>query len=495
MDGELEYRLRFAPWIVGKWRYQIGVRSGPEWTWSKVGELVCEPNPDHRGMVRADRDSPRYFSYDSGDLYYPLGQNVAWADDYDHYLTALNRNGCNYVRIWTCPWNNPLEMEAAKGYYNQESSAALDRIFELAERDEMKVQLVLQYHGMLGADWARSPYNLKNGGPCGDPRDFWVNRKAKATHKRYLTYVAARWGYSAGLLAWELFNEADYTPRYKDEDIVQWHREMSRHLRTVDPYRHMITTSVGRPGRLAELWRIEDIDFIQAHIYSASVTDSLQKAHTALKHLPKPYFVGEIGRGWLPHTDQADPAGRHLHHALWINYMMDTAGSVMPWWWDTYIEPNKLHYHFAALAGFADGEDRRRAGYEAIQRELSGGDEHRVRVQGLINHQGALGYVYDERSIRQPQAEPLDDLMGADDSIAFDGLIAGDYELTVWDTYAGAITSQRTIEHAGGPLRVSFGVQSKDFAFKLKRRPSVNLDIRAANGSPMRSATAPGPPL
>jgi hypothetical protein len=483
-EGELTYRVRFAPWIVGRWRYQISVRSGPEWAWSEVSELVCEPNPDHRGMVRVDEGSPRHFSYESGEPYYPIGQNVAWAEDYAPYLSTLSANGCNYVRIWTCPWNNPLETDAAEGYYDQESSRGLDAVFDLAEQLGVQVQFVLQYHGMLGADWAGSPYNRKNGGPCGDPRDFWINRQAKAAYRRYLTYVAARWGHSPSLFAWELFNEAHYAPRYKDEDVIQWHREMSRHLRTVDPYEHMITTSAGWPGALKELWRIEDIDFVQAHVYSGAVAGSLQTAYDALAHVPKPYFVGEIGRGWLPHTDQTDPEGRHLHNALWINYVMDTAGSVMPWWWDTYIEPNKLHEHFAALARFAEGEDRRQSGCRAIRGELAGKGDRMVQVQCLISHQSVLGYVYDEQWVRQPRAEPLDALLADDAAIVFDGLLAGHYELTIWDTYNGAVRSERAVEHSGGPLRVSFSAQQKDFAFKLKRQPSVTPGIRTENGPP-----------
>ena len=34
-------------------------------------------------------------------------------------------------------------------------------------------------------------------------------------------------------------------------------------------------------------------------------------------------------------TGQLDPAGIHLHNALWASVMSGAAGSPMPWWWDS----------------------------------------------------------------------------------------------------------------------------------------------------------------
>lgn len=51
---------------------------------------------------------------------------------------------------------------------------------------------------------------MKNGGLLTRAQDFFTDKRAKAFFKQRLAYLAARWGYSPSVFAWEFFNEGEF---------------------------------------------------------------------------------------------------------------------------------------------------------------------------------------------------------------------------------------------------------------------------------------------
>jgi hypothetical protein len=476
-ERRVDYEVRFTPYHVGRWRISLGYERERTWVTVLEREFVCWDNPTGPAPIDVDRDDPTYFASRAGGWFYPIGQNVCWAADYEPYFKAIRGYGGNIVRIWVCPWNNPLLQTTNVHNINLESAEAIDGIFTLAEKYGIYVHLVLAYHGWLKEDWSRNPFNLANNGPCALPQDFWVDRKARAAFRRYLDYVAARWSYHPNLFAVELLNEAHFTPRYRDRDIVAWHTEMASYLKRVDPHKRLTTVSITQEGWFDEIWRHQAVDFVNTHLYRARVGRALNKHYVAYRKYHKPYFVAEIGRGWLAHQDQRDPRGHHLHHSLWLAWMTPTAGNCLPWWWDTYIEVNDLYRHFRAVARFGSGEDRRGKHLKAWWLPIQRGNGETVQVQGLIGRDAVFGFVYDPEVVIRPEAAAGPLLMKARD-IDIKGLPDGEYTVEFWDTVAGVVTSRRSVACKRGVLRLRLPAAKRDFAFKVKPIEPIPLEVR-----------------
>jgi Secretion system C-terminal sorting domain len=76
-------------------------------------------------------------------------------------------------------------------------------------------------------------------------------------------------------------------------------------------------------------------------------------SQTYLGSYHKPTLNGEFGLG--PDGSVLavnDPNGVHIHNAIWGSLLGGGMGSAMTWWWDNYINPQNLYYHFKPLAAF-----------------------------------------------------------------------------------------------------------------------------------------------
>jgi len=465
--GNVTYAVRFLADVSGQWGLDFGYVAGRQWRSVSGRGFFCGRSLWGSGKPRIDPDDPRFFSLSSGSFLYPLGQNVCWAADYEPYLKAIYDYDGNFVRVWICSWNNPLLEQDNYRRINLASAKEIDRIFDLARKYHVYVQLVLAQHGSLISDWQRNPFNAENGGPCGLRQDFWVNWKARAAFKRYLRYVVARWSHHPNLFALELVNEADYAERYRNEDIIKWHREMSDYLKRVDPNGNLVTTSVVSHKDLAEVWELPAVDFTTSHLYGKDPAAALERARVFHKGYHKPYFVGEMGLSWRAAGDQIDQKGVHLHHALWLAWMTPTSGNVLPWWWDTHIEPNKLHRHFEALAAYSRGEDRRGRHLRPWSVAVKSGTP--TRIQGLADRVSAYGFVYDPERIEQPDVTPGRGVLPQKHDFEIRGLLDGEYAFQVWDTAKGRVAVQRTATCSDSVLRLVLPASEEDFAFKAKR--------------------------
>src|SRR6266481_9445051 len=116
----------------------------------------------------------------------------------------------------------------------------------------------------VDSNWAINPWNAKNGGFLATPEEFFTNPRARALTRAKYRYILARWGYSTHVLAWELFNEVEWTDAIRNQHadtVAAWHREMAAFLRQQDPNRHLITTS--SDTKIPGLY--EAMDYVQPH--------------------------------------------------------------------------------------------------------------------------------------------------------------------------------------------------------------------------------------
>jgi len=466
------WKIRFAPNEVGLWRYDVTVKSAGGDTTSATYRLLCRAQADRPGFIRVSKSDPRYFELDSGAFYYPLGQNVCWAANYDYYLEAIQGYGGNHIRIWLCPWNLQLEDPKEPGKYDLRAAKALDELLEKCRSRGIYVQLVLRYHGMQTDSWDKNPYNSANGGPCTFASDFFTDSKARDLHKRFLEYVVARWGHSTAVFAWELWNEVDLARCDREDDLVAWHRDMAGHLKKIDVHGHLVTTSVSSPGRYPKLFELPEIDFVPVHFYARDVAEQLDASYTLYRKLRKPIFVGEFSAGHRAADDLPDTRGTHLHAGLWLTFVTPFAGNAMPWWWDTFVDKNKLYPHWAALGKFAKDVDRRGKSFELVQSRVQVGDDAQASLQGLVAPSEAYLWVYDPARItRTDHAERP--LLFAPRPVKLHGLLGGKFRVEIWDTLEGKVLSESTASTEDGSLAFTLPKCDRDIAVRIRKEPAA----------------------
>lgn len=173
--------------------------------------------------------------------------------------------------------------------------------------------------------------------------------------------MVARYGYSPAIGAWEFFNEVDnamYNVGPDDQipaDIVaDWHGEMSSYLKKIDPFGHIVTTSVSHrdiPG----MNDLPNIDLNQRHIYkNTNAIPSTLRDYSA-KH-NKPYVIGESGYEWdwsKNFNDFADEMDGDFKRALWYGLFSPTPVLPMSWWWE-FFENRGMMSYFAKVRQIND---------------------------------------------------------------------------------------------------------------------------------------------
>ncbi|MFM2092746.1 MAG: hypothetical protein RLZZ127_3235 [Planctomycetota bacterium] len=428
--------FRVRPDQPGTWTVQPIAGAGRAEAVLPALTTVVAGAPAASAAILVDRRDPRWFADADGGFFYPVGANVAWSGDYGPYFSALAAHGGTWTRVWLAPWNHPLHPGGRFVGVDPAATAAVDAMLAEADRHGLRVQLVLMHHGMLGSEWGRSPFNAANGGPCTDPREFWVRGDARDLFRRVLDAAVARWAHHPALMGWELVNEADLCPRWRDEDVREWHRAMADHLRRRDPGRLVFTSSAG-PDALPGLDTVPGL-LLQVHGYHPDLSAMLVRAE-ARGGPDRPMLLAEYGRGWQAWDEATDPEGRLLHRSLWRGWMHGLAGAPAPWWWDTHLEPRGLWARFAPFARFIAGQDRR--GVHAVRVALPEADG--LAAEALVAADRAWCYAWNPEWERTPRAAAAPLVAGT--ALTLDGLAPGTWDLVWWNGERGATVATQAV--------------------------------------------------
>lgn len=415
-DGD-SWRIRFTPDKVGQWTYVIHAidKKGETQTTSRT--FACQPK-DADGFITIA--NTRFLKRDvfrngrpTTTSFFPIGPNIAWytASDYgkykkpygiyeyDRYIQQLSGKA-NYMRIWLNRYQflslyGPEHAGTLDGkpqmYFdktlNQKDAAELDHIVAYAQEHGITLMACIfnfrnfehksgtangtKEKPSMPSDWINNPYNTVLG--LESKYDFFTDQRAIRIEKNLIRYIVARWGHATNLLCWELWNEVANMdedrniPRQTQREMVEWHRQMAEYIRSIDPYQHPVTTSLGSGKDISILYDAFDfMDIVQEHNYqniqkSASkeqFTHVLyQETEKARESYPdKPFFMGEFGFGQGSSKatyDDKDPRGVDLHNSLWASAFSGSMGPASFWYWET-IDKNNWYAQFKPVLTFMD---------------------------------------------------------------------------------------------------------------------------------------------
>ena len=375
------WRVRFTPIETGEYTGEVVLANGQTSHISPKLSFQVAPAKEGNGFLHVNGDWT--FRFDNGEPFRGIGENIGWEsrnpDDsryfraehenprynYDYMLGNLAANGGNFFRTWMSSFNLPLEWKTVRNtnryandtnYFNASAMQRMDQLVDLTESLDIYMMLTLDTcSDFQGWSWQHNSYNLTNGGPVATPQEFFTNPDAKAQYQDRLRYLVARWGYSPHIAAWEFFNEIDnlmygLPQKIPDEIITDWHKEMGDYLKSIDPYNHLVTTSIShRP--VAGLYSIPSFDFNQIHIYghngqsrTASFAEVLRRDS---KKYDKPFVIGECGFEWDWNKNFNDFAGdmdEDFKQELWLGLFSPTPILPMSWWWEFFDRRGMTQY-------------------------------------------------------------------------------------------------------------------------------------------------------
>ena len=500
LDGQTEkveaagapvWKVRFAPDQVGGWKYQVfakdrtGSVSLPE-----AGFTVASSAAP--GFIRRSVKNPRGFSWDNGQAFFAIGENVCWGGgrgsyDFEEWLPALSRAGGNWIRIWMSSWNCALEWSRegrgdwrngeylGVGIYSLGNAWKLDTILDLADQNGLTMMLCFGTYGEFNiggffneGQWKSNPYNVANGGPCAKPEDFWTSPEARRLYQRRLRYLTARYAWRTGIHSWEFWNEA--------KAPASWVGEMARYLKGTgefqgqasDPQGHLVTTTYGNP----EVWRIPEIDITQSHSYGkADFPDHSPKILEDIRQhwdVRKPHLVAEFGIDWRSPDGKYDPEHRgvNLHNGLWSSALSGNAGGAMIWWWDNYVHPSNLYSHFRPLRNFADTVAWSEGEWQPLE-----ADAPKVRFCGLKLERAAVFWVQNPEHHWKNVLDKTPVIPIESHEIALRSFPVGRYAIEWWDTWEGKIFNRESVESKADTLVVRLPALATDLAARIAPQP------------------------
>ena len=292
---------------------------------------VSTPMPHGYIGVKGNR-----FAWTDGTPYFPIGYDYGWNTPSLHQtvaegVTEMGQNGSNWSRIWACHWDgkNPFfpsnkEIKLAGRELQQQPLQLWDGIVTAAQKADVHFQFVLfHYSSTTDSNWREIPWNAANGGFLKTPAEFFTSDEARRRTRIWLYNAVARYSYSPGVLAWELFNEVEWVDAMKTNipSVVAWHKEMADYIRSIDPYHHPITSSSTMDHR--ELYAT--LDYLQPHTYPANVISAI----SAFKPDSRPAFFGEFGP-----PSSAKNIRQAVRDGIYAGILSGHAGAGMYWYWD-----------------------------------------------------------------------------------------------------------------------------------------------------------------
>jgi hypothetical protein len=262
--GSSQWMVRFAPWELGAYTYQVILRdaSGTRQLGSGGFTSVPSSNP---GFVRA---SGYGLVRDDGEPFIPVGINApwwqpvqshpgtAWGDGtygVDNMYSMFAQTGANFFHFWTCAFASlRIGCDASNGFpaAGMDPAAAweIDYIAAQAHARGVYMMPVLKHSNQ---------------------QQYTHADQVKAR------YFVARWGYETNIVAWD-WNKEGATNPSADGAWASYERSIDpyQHLRSTSEWNHYPTLNGGDQAVYSQVFADPNMTMVQNHDYTGDCTDA-----------------------------------------------------------------------------------------------------------------------------------------------------------------------------------------------------------------------------
>lgn len=478
-DGEDSWRLRFTPSQVGTWEYSIVVtdHSGP--SEPLTGSLEVAPS-DHPGFLRignqVDPDySPRYFAYEDGTPWYGRGHadldmglgGPAPGGEGLRKFVEMAESGENYEMWWPMWGSNYIQ--ASYDNYAPAPMKTIDFVVREAEAHGVALVYTIWTHQFLRTrnhDWPDPSWTFNGFSHLTDIDGFFTDPEAWAWQENFYRYTIARWSHSPAILMWQTITEINGTESYEHTD--PWHEKVNAYFQQYDPYQHPTTATMSGAVDWPEGHAVMDVP--QVHLYHVfgenPIFDTSYFADwTSLmwEREEKPNWIGEYG---VP-LQRLYP--EFMHFANWASLAAGAAATPIEW------NDRRLFGVFddemkADMRRFADFiEEVPLVVYDPEKLPLRISNPE-VRGWGLAGETGGVVWVQDFAldgvTIEEIRA---DQTVRSGVTVTVDGLAAGSWTLSPYDTWQGVWLDDIVVECSGTSCELPLPDFSSDVAIHLHR--------------------------
>jgi hypothetical protein len=492
--GRPEWRVRITPRETGVYSYVVTAKLQNESVSTKPADFVSVASGE-KGFIHVSKQDPRYFEFENGNFFYPIGHNLhspvdirSWKEIfkedppagrglnmYADFFEKMQKAGENTAEVWMSSWWLGIEWTSAwrdfygHGRYSLQNGWKLDTLLKMAREHGLNIHLVIDNHGKFSEycdwEWDQNPYNAntEGGGCVHSAQEFFTNETARKWHRNKLRYIVARWGSDPTILGWEMVSEFDLVGGANRNDLgarnsfhrsptlQNWAREMIDFVRENDPYKHPVTVHYASDYKFVDvaLAKTPAFDYVVTDAYrpdqnytgAAVRMEAWAKSTLTNSGSTKPFWITEYGGDWNATTPTALEAD--LACGPWATWMTDGAGTPMFWWYD-FIDRNNFYTYAHGFANYAKGEDRRGiAGNSAVL--LVNGGNNALAGYAYIWKKGAYGWIYDDAAMRQmPPANQRAHYSKVEAMIP--NLDPGDYTVEYWDCVEGKIVKTEAMK-------------------------------------------------
>ena len=510
-DGRPEWRIRYCPREPGLYRVTLYAcdPSGMTVRTNVLSFTAAPASAEALHFVRVSRKDPRYFEFDDGSLFYPIGHNVRSATDarmddkfpwifrkqegttaYRRFFARMQEAGENLAEVWMSAWSLGLEWtEGIGGYhgandYHMGNAWELDRVIDLACDHHIYLNLVFNYHGRISTwcdpEWHLHPYNqVTPGGWLKAPLEFFSDARAIEMQKRFCRYTQARWGWAPIIFGYELCSELNLTGHethhktHFEPTVVAWCQTLGHYLKSIDPNNHLVSVHVSNDYNFLNpaICKLPEMDFNPLDAYHHGQPERIVplviNTADAGESYGKPILITEFGGSPMA-------AGReHLmieqHAAIWSGACVPLAGVPLFWWWQV-VDENDLYSRYTAVKKFMTDIDPREPLAKRVKVDLVMAEKGNPKLLkqwaalGTADPASVRGYVYPLKFARSGETPLQIEYVSA----VVEGMTPGIFRVEVFNTDTGVSLRRFDVRASEGKLEIPLPQGLPDCAFKAK---------------------------
>ncbi len=487
-DGNNQWRIRLMPNIAGTWQYKLQLQDINGVSETVTGEFNVDASNAKGGIQLGSQFnnnySSRYFVHQDGSPFYGVGhadafsifETINFLPETRRLINNMNEADENYVLWW--PQFYFSLVETSFDTYALENLLLIDGVLEQMSQNDKLVVFTIWDHPQLrdnNHSWSDGKWFVTNGfNRLTTATAFFENDDAWQYQENLYRYMIARWGHSNALAMWHTVSEINGTNAF--DNTNSWHQKINDYFVENDPYKHVTTASMSGD----QIWfeGNEVMDVPQVHVYQdllisldSPIAKTIETANVMADYTlalwqaqNKPNWIGEFG----VQNAEANHYPELFHNAIWSALAAGAAFTPAEWndfaTWGVMTTEMKAHMRF--FSRFVKTTELAKWSPEILTVTSNNND---IQAWGLAGSEGGIVWVQDAE-LKGLEIDEIRAKITQSNNVSVDiqGLQAGEYQITPYDTWQGIFHESFTVTCSESlPCTILLPEFRYDIAFRI----------------------------